>query len=79
MIEFKVWYEIKCLNPECNSINWIYTGYWPDPDLGKLDTDSFECWNCKEKFSLIENLNIDNCILMEKGRKEPKAICYDEK
>jgi len=35
-------------------MNWVYSGYFPDPDMSKLDVVCFECWNCRNEQPLVE-------------------------
>jgi hypothetical protein len=46
----KIWY--KCTCGHCGKINWIYIGYFPNPDLSKIDVDSFSCFSCLYEQSL---------------------------
>jgi len=66
-ISGEIWYKIACSG--CETINFVCAGYFPDPDLSKLDVDGFKCWNCGKEFSFIED---EEPMYVEEGK--PKTV-----
>ena len=55
-IEVEIYYKVIC---ECKATNFVYGGYFTDPDLSKMDVDGFKCWNCKKVFSFIDEFEAE--------------------
>ena len=65
MISGEIWYKVVC---ECKAVNFVNAGYFPDPDLSKLDVDGYRCWNCKKEFSFVEG---EESMYIEEGKDNP--------
>lgn len=63
--DFEIWYKVICNS--CRAVNWVYSGYFPDPDLSKIDVDSFKCWKCSTEQKLVDD-EFD-MFRIEDGRK----------
>ena len=72
--EITIWWRCKCRH--CEATNWVYSGYFPDPDMSKMDPDGFECWRCgKETAFVVEEApyvtETEMCNI-EPGLERPK-------
>jgi hypothetical protein len=65
----EIWYKCECVY--CGKVNWIYAGYFPDPDLSKMDIDGFSCWNCLYEQSLMEEVEEGFSSYTAEGKKSP--------
>jgi hypothetical protein len=62
----EIWYKINC---ECGAVNWVYDGYFPDPDLSKMDVDGYKCWKCHKEFPFSDE---DVPFNIEDGKSSPE-------
>lgn len=68
MLEGEIWYKISC--PSCKCYNFVYGGYFPDPNMSKLDVDGFRCWQCKKEHMFFDDPDLDGLGIIEDGIKE---------